>query len=304
MRTMAEFQNSQSINTVKVSILPTGWLILPDTWIFSDGKPGVKHWSPDYSFLVRHPSGKNLLFDLGMRKDLENNPLAIQSDYHIISPHVPRDAYDLLLEGPVHPEQIDAVILSHLHFDHTGDVTRFPGAEILVGAGSYAAAAPGWPEATMSPFDGTVFKHSKFRELPDSDPRFVSIGPFPKAYDFFGDGSFYLIDTPGHMPGHQMGFAKTGDDEWVIMGGDCCHHRELVTSQTRTISVTDGPGGQPGFHKYPDLAVSSIAKLRAMKEYKNVLIILAHDASLQEKVPMYPYNVNDWLRREGSQGKL
>jgi hypothetical protein len=53
---------------VDVSILPTGWLYLPDTWIFQDGKPGFKHWSPDFSFLVRHPSGRTIIFDLGMRK--------------------------------------------------------------------------------------------------------------------------------------------------------------------------------------------------------------------------------------------
>lgn len=67
---MVEFKNPHSVNgsIVEVSILPTGWLLLPDTWIFSDGKPGLKHWSPDFSFLIRHPSGKNILFDLGMRK--------------------------------------------------------------------------------------------------------------------------------------------------------------------------------------------------------------------------------------------
>lgn len=53
---------------VNVSILPTGWLYLPDTWIFQDGKPGFKHWSPDFSFLIRHPAGRTIIFDLGMRK--------------------------------------------------------------------------------------------------------------------------------------------------------------------------------------------------------------------------------------------
>jgi hypothetical protein len=53
---------------VQVHVLPTGYLFLPDRWIFADGNLKLRHLSPDYSFLVRHPSGKNVLFDLGMRK--------------------------------------------------------------------------------------------------------------------------------------------------------------------------------------------------------------------------------------------
>lgn len=192
------------------------------------------------------------------------------------------------------------MILSHLHFDHTGDVTRFPEANIVVGAGTQAATTPGWPTAEFSPFDGTVLRHPHFYELPDSGPGFTSVGPFPRAYDYFGDGSFYLVDVPGHMVGHQAGLARTSENEWIVMGGDCCHHRDLLKGQGegRGISVIDGPNGQPGFHKDPEKANDSIEKLRAMKGYSNVLVILAHDASLQGQVPMYPYNINGWLKRD------
>jgi hypothetical protein len=76
LTTMPEFRNPYSTGPiVEVSVLPTGWLYLPDTWIFSDGMPGLKHWSPDLSFLLQHPSGKKVLFDLGMRK--VNSPFSI-----------------------------------------------------------------------------------------------------------------------------------------------------------------------------------------------------------------------------------
>lgn len=55
-------------NHVKVHVLPTGYLWLPDRWIFSDGDDNLKHFSPDFSFLICHPSGRNVLFDLGLRK--------------------------------------------------------------------------------------------------------------------------------------------------------------------------------------------------------------------------------------------
>lgn len=57
--------------TVGVSALPTGQLYLPDRWLFEDGDKdmyNVKQLSPDFSFLISHPSRGHLLFDLGMRK--------------------------------------------------------------------------------------------------------------------------------------------------------------------------------------------------------------------------------------------
>jgi hypothetical protein len=69
LKEMTEFKAPHiSSIPVDVSVLATGWLYLPDTWIFADGKPLLKHWSPDFSFLIRHHSGKSVLFDLGMRK--------------------------------------------------------------------------------------------------------------------------------------------------------------------------------------------------------------------------------------------
>lgn len=70
----------------------------------------------------------------------------------------------------------------------------------------------------------------------------LKIGDYP-AFDFFGDGSFYLLDTPGvslvprekakresqadntqHAQGHLSGFARTTPDTFVFMGGDICHY--------------------------------------------------------------------------------
>ena len=52
------------------------------------------------------------------------------------------------------------------------------------------------------------------------------IGNFP-AYDFFGDGSFYILDAPGHDQGHICGLARTttgsDGDTFILMGGDFSH---------------------------------------------------------------------------------
>ncbi|KAJ9501535.1 hypothetical protein LTR99_004419 [Exophiala xenobiotica] len=293
---------------VRVHALPTGYLWLPDRWIFADGDTNLRHLSPDYSFLISHPSGKNVLFDLGMRKDLDRNPRVIREDYSSIEPYVPKDAYDLLSEGPIKPQQIDLIVLSHLHFDHSGDVTRFPEARILVGPGTRECIAPGYPASDGSPFDGTVLTHAGFSELESTQYQSFKQGtvplgfPFETGVDMFGDGSLYILNAPGHMPGHQMALARTGQDEWVAMGGDCCHHRTLLEDPSRDISVDVGPNGQPGFHKDPDSARSTIHRTRKCHSNPAVFVLLAHDAQLDGHIPIYPKALNGW-RSNGLKSK-
>jgi glyoxylase-like metal-dependent hydrolase (beta-lactamase superfamily II) len=75
------------------------------------------------------------------------------------------------------------------------------------------------------------FKDRAVNEINFSDydaSSFVEIGGY-RAHDFFGDGSFYLLDTPGHCIGHMCGLARvTGSKSplgstFVFMGGDIAH---------------------------------------------------------------------------------
>lgn len=78
---------------------------------------------------------------------------------------------------------------------------------------------PAYPENPDSNLDAADFKDRKCVEIPCTD---LHIGPFP-ATDFYGDGSLYLLDTPGHWPGHICALARTTPDTFVFLGGDICH---------------------------------------------------------------------------------
>jgi hypothetical protein len=68
--------------------------------------------SPSLSFLIQHPKGDNLVFDLGIRKDFENYSPSIANylpttNYTI---DVKKDVADILQEGGLALADINAVI--------------------------------------------------------------------------------------------------------------------------------------------------------------------------------------------------
>lgn len=69
------------------------------------------------------------------------------------------------------------------------------------------------------------------------------VGPFPRAYDLFGDGSAYVIDLPGHVEGHINLLARTSaDGGWILLLGDTCHDRRLLTGELQFCIDIDEQG--------------------------------------------------------------
>lgn len=101
------------------------------------------------------------------------------------------------------------------------------------------------------------------------------------------------------MPGHLGALAHTDTDEWVFLGGDCCHHRALLVG-ARPVSTTVGPNGTPSFHKDPLTAISTIEKVNMLQSGGDVMAALAHDAILEGLMPLYPEKLNGW---KGAQWK-
>jgi glyoxylase-like metal-dependent hydrolase (beta-lactamase superfamily II) len=132
---------------------------------------------------------------------------------------------DVLTEHNIPLESVDSVIWSHSHFDHIGDPHLFPSTTSLtVGPGFKQAMTPGYPTNPESPIPERAYKDREFVEITFQDG--FKLGQF-RAFDYFGDGSFYLLDAPGHAVGHLCGLARTTPDTFVFMGGDICHHNSV-----------------------------------------------------------------------------
>ena len=210
---------------------------------------------------------------------------------------MPYDVADILLAENIKPASIDYVVYSHLHFDHVGDISKFPNADLVIGPGSMEAASHAYPEKEMSPFMSSALDHPVVRELSRTKDKWVTIAGFP-AFDFFGDGTFFLCDAPGHMAGNLLALARTGRDEWIAMGGDCCHDRKLFASMGYTISTSNGPGGAAGMHSDVIAAKSTIEKIKILNMDSNVLVVLAHDRHCEGVLPLIPNRLNGWKQKQ------
>ncbi|KAJ9612308.1 hypothetical protein H2200_003905 [Cladophialophora chaetospira] len=182
------------------------------------------------AFLIEHePTGRKMMFDLGVRKDYWNYAAILQKRIGTVisSLRVDKNVSDILVENGVELDSISSVIWSHYHWDHVGNMSLFPpSTEIVVGPGFKSAPQllPGFPEKLDSPVLVSEFESRQLREI-DFSATSLEIGGYG-AYDFFDDGSFYLLDTPGHCIGHMCGLARTtsGDDStFLLLGGDICH---------------------------------------------------------------------------------
>lgn len=76
--------------------------------------PGLETFktAPSHSFLIEHPSGRRLVFDLGIRKDYQNYAPKVAAylpttKYHI---EVDKNVVDILQNGGVAAESVEAVI--------------------------------------------------------------------------------------------------------------------------------------------------------------------------------------------------
>ncbi|KAL7279588.1 hypothetical protein ACG7TL_005993 [Trametes sanguinea] len=263
---------------MNVSALEAGSLELRMRLFVSGSGPQESRMCPSLSFLLRHSSTREtLVFDLGIRRNLETHPPAVRQLNAGRTVAVPQTVAESLRQGGIEPADIKTVIVSHLHFDHVGDTSLFPNATFILGgdAKEYLAlrSYPTDPDSlcleSAVPLERTVFLDKEFTQ---------AIGPFSRAYDYFGDGSMYIIDAPGHLPGHINVLARTNaSGSWIYLAGDSAHDMRILTGE-REVAVALQPDGHVRcIHLDKEKAEEHIRRVRTLLAVPHMLVLLAHD---------------------------
>lgn len=237
---------SPTNSTVSLSIIDSTTRISNiSTKVFLDPvHPTFKHLSvPAYSFLIEHaPSSSSpatptrLVFDLALRKDHTSLAPSASLSSHGWTIDVPSDVPTILTQNGIPLSTISGIIWSHWHSDHSGNPALFPtSVPLIVGPGFKAGMLPGYPtrpDALVldSDFAGRDVVELFSQDAGGSGGTTLEIAGL-RALDYFGDGSFYILDAPGHAIGHVMGLARVtsdaarpGEDTFVLLGADTCHH--------------------------------------------------------------------------------
>ena len=228
--------------------------------MFEAGADDTRVGLPVPAWLIQHDQG-TVLFDTGMHPDLTgpgefSDAVALFFDVGLGN----EDLVDARLrDAQVDPADVDLVVLSHLHFDHTGGLGLVPDARVVVQRDEWAAGA-----------DDDLAAANTFRQAEYQLGHDVVLAD--GEHDLFGDGRVTCIPTPGHTPGHQSLRVRLAGRE-IVLAADCAYFT----------STLDGGPLPPIGHDH-DQHAKSLELLRSMSA-AGATVIPGHDTAAFDGLP-------------------
>jgi glyoxylase-like metal-dependent hydrolase (beta-lactamase superfamily II) len=110
---------------------------------------------------------------------------------------------------------VDLLVLTHLHIDHTDGLQFFPGKEIILHKHEFEHPVGNLPSTYPSWFKPHLVEFKRELDI------------FEKAYPITTTGDMLYIPTPGHTPGHSSVLFKT-DHFDIIFAGDTSYNQDQL----------------------------------------------------------------------------
>lgn len=237
---------------MKLYVFNCGQMITPDDNILADfNTERLKLVLPAPAYLIEHPREGLMLIDCGF--DYNHLPDAMkggiaQSPAQRLTRQIGRLGY--------RPEDVRRVLISHLHFDHAGQMTDFPGAVFSMRESEWRAAVPPSRGDYLSQ-DYQGARQLDFDYLPEDGD-----------CDLFGDGSIICLDTRGHSPGHTSFLITLPNTGKVLLTVDAAHLPQYFETEKYYQDAWSIPAAR-----------RSVQKLRKLSEECD-MVLFGHDPAM------------------------
>jgi glyoxylase-like metal-dependent hydrolase (beta-lactamase superfamily II) len=235
---------------MKIHLLPFGTLSIPQSILYGDDFPSDKNGvSPMYGVLIDHPEGK-ILYDTGLW--LDRDALAYTNTQHLS--FTEEDLLENRLSSiGLTPDDIDYVVISHLHCDHCGNIHKFKNAEILV---------------NREDFTNTLINYGLCTPKlmpPQYVQAWVAAKPKWRLIDAWETGLLPGVTVYAFGQGHTFGMlmlkVDTGKNGAVYMVQDLIYSKELMNKHKLPGIIHNEAGYYEAVAKIKDMAAKDSAAI-------------------------------------------
>lgn len=232
-----------------------GYALMPESAMFGDASPLSIRRLPMMAAVAFHTEHGPILIDAPFGHEGPHNVGALWGTILRHTLQTFKDEWSIIPrieQLGIRPSEIHHILMTHLHFDHTGGMKALGHATFHINQREW-----NWANGLLS-FDAFTagVAVSDFRALHARTELFSLPDYFERdaeGHDLFGDGSIVALSMPGHSPGHTGYRFKLADGRSATFLGDAVfqldHLRrsrplgflpKLVAGDFRMVQYTQG----------------------------------------------------------------
>lgn len=239
-------------------------------------------WPSTYStFVLRTPRGV-VLIDAGLGKDTPADVAKAPAWFRWSvgnSVVQAKPLGQLLQQAGIAPEEVTDVLLTHVHWDHTGGLRDLPKAKVWM-----ADADLQWVRAQTDYLsEGAMPGHlahlgDRLQPLKMAGPALLGFGA---SADVFGDGSVLAMPTPGHTRGATSYLVQSNNGKRWLFVGDAAwvaENYQVPVPKGRLVrKLVDHDHAQTS---------DTLGRLHALFALGKVPLVTAHDQRTWQDLPL------------------
>jgi len=280
----------RGVDGLRVHVFDTGTMSIPAALVHRGGNPFEPHELDVAAFVVEHPVAGLIVFDTGFGVRVRTDPEAyLGVVLNALAGFEMGEGQELaaqMRDAGLDPASVEYVVLSHLHFDHSGSVEAFGGATTVVAHAERDAARASSGLLDFY-FTEDVDEVGEWLEV-DYDGG-EPLATFTAHHDLLGDGSVVLVDLAGHTAGSQGMLLSTSAGPVLLAGGVAA-----IEENWRYAS-------RPALAHDPKLWWEQVWRIKKLVQLvPDAIVLPGHDIEAIERIDSDVIDVHAWT--EGGDG--